>query len=337
MPELAELARQGAWCRAGAIGVVPTSTYPNHATFVTGVTPAEHGIIANELPAGEGTVPSWERGVSVPTLFDSMTAAGRRSAGVFGDHHLVGVTGATAATFHWPTDGVADNVACDVLGYAKDEETVARIGQAIDTGAELVVAQLNEPDTAAHLFGPDSDEALDRYRRTDAYLGALVESLRSEWDDWVIIVVSDHSQEEVTHPEPIDLRLEAESRGLGGLVFDDGAVAVLAGEMAQRSDWLAEVTGIESVGRLDTDTVLAFSEGGRWFSSFAYPVRGVHGTSRTEAQIAVVAGGHPGCRDLAAHLASGRPHSTWWAPAIAQLLDVDAPADLHRKDASGTS
>jgi hypothetical protein len=83
--------------------------------------------------------------------------------------------------------------------------------------------------------------------------------------------------------------------------------------------------------------VLVFAEPGRWFSSFAYPVHGVHGTSRTEAQIAVVTGGHPGCQDLATELGSGRPRSTWWAPAIARLLDVAAPAELARKKASGPS
>jgi predicted AlkP superfamily pyrophosphatase or phosphodiesterase len=57
MPKLVARARAGGWCRPGGTGMLPSSTYPNHATFVTGVPPARHGIIANELPTRAG----WSR------------------------------------------------------------------------------------------------------------------------------------------------------------------------------------------------------------------------------------------------------------------------------------
>jgi hypothetical protein len=335
MPGLAELAGAGAWSRPGGIGVLPSSTYPNHATFVTGRSPAEHGIVANELPTDEGPVPSWERGPSVPTLFDSMRSAGRTSAAVFGDLHLLGVTGAGSASFHWPEGDFADDVSLDILGYAKDVETVARIRRAVDMGAELIVAQLNEPDTVAHIFGPDSPEALQRYGRADAHLAGLVESLRDQWAAWAVVVVSDHGQEEVTEPDPVDLRAEAARRGLGGLVIDDGAVAVMAGEMARDVAWTDSVAGVEGVRRLDSDSVLVWSTAGRWFSSVPLPVHGVHGSPRTLGQIAVVTGGHPGVRALGAGLAGARPSSTRWAPAVAGLLGVTPPGDLHRPRAAG--
>ncbi len=245
MPVLTSLARTGGWRPEGGLGVMPTSTYPNHATFVTGVAPDGHGIVANKVPTPDGPVPSWELGPSSPTIFDAMCAAGRRSAAVFGDHHLVGVTGARAADSVWPDDGFADGVDLDVLGYAKDRETTARVLEAVGGDAELVVAQLNEPDTDAHIFGPDSPEALRRYGRTDALLGSLTEALRREWSSWVVIVVSDHSQEAVVEPEPIDLRAAAGRLGLDGLVIDDGAVAVASGEMARDDGWMTDVPGVE--------------------------------------------------------------------------------------------
>jgi hypothetical protein len=323
MPILHDLASTGGWWPEGAVGVMPTSTYPNHATFVTGVAPDRHGIVANEIPTEAGPVPSWERGPRSATLFDAARADGRRTAAVFGDHHLVGVTGAARADRVWPDGGFAPDVDLDVLGYAKD-----RVLEAIDGDADLIVVQLNETDTAAHIFGPDAAEALDRYGRADARLGSILDRLRSEWDQWVVIVVSDHSQESVTEPDPVDLRAAAGSRGLAGVVVDDGAVAVVAGAMAGPEGWMEEVPGVEGTMRIDERTVLAWSSPGRWFSSVAWPVRGVHGSPRTAPQVAVVAGGHPGAADLVAGFGAVRPRSTAWAPAIAGLLGITAPADL---------
>ena len=43
--------------------------------------------------------------------------------------------------------------------------------EAVDGDAELIVAQLNEPDTAAHIFGPGQPRGARRYGRADALLG----------------------------------------------------------------------------------------------------------------------------------------------------------------------
>ena len=215
MPVLTSLAEEGGWCRAGGIGVMPTSTYPNHATFVTGVDPSRHGVVANEIPTESGPVPSWERGPSAPTLFDAVRTGGGKSAAVFGDHHLVGVTGAAAADTVWPGSARPEGVACDILGYAKDGETTAGVIEAVGSGADLIVAQFNESDTDAHIFGPDSPDAVRRYGRSDDHLGVVLDALREEWDRWAVIVVSDHSQESVTVAEPIDLRAVAALQGTG--------------------------------------------------------------------------------------------------------------------------
>ena len=288
MPELTRRARAGGWCPAGIPGVMPTSTYPNHATFVTGVIPSEHGIVANEIPVGTGSVSAAEHGLSVPTLFDSMRDAGRPSAAVFGDDHLVGVTGAVGADYLWPDGGFGEDVATDVLGYARDAETVARVREAMSQGAELVVAQLNETDTVGHLSGPDSPEALHRYRRTDAHLEELFSGLADQWDEWVLIVVSDHSQEPVTVPAPIDLR-DVAGTGADGVVVDDGAVAVVGGGLGRDVSWLAPVPGVEGVTRLDNDTVLAWAAPGQWFSAVAFPVRG---GPRQSTHVGSGGGGH---------------------------------------------
>jgi hypothetical protein len=325
MPVLASLARDGGWCRPGAVGVLPSSTYPNHATFVTGVAPTVHGLVANEIPGDDGPVPSWKLGPRVPTLFDAMSAAGRSSAAVFGDHHLVGATGADRAAFCWPRGEHTGTVARDILGYAKDRETAPVVVDACRQGAELVFAQFNQPDTAAHLFGPDSMEALAQYGRSDSHLGAVVEPLRDEWGEWVVIIVSDHSQETVTEPEPIDLHGPAHRLGLEGLVLDDGAAAVAGGPLARDTEWMSVIPGVESTQRIDAGTVLVWAVPGRYFSSHEVPVRGVHGSPRTTPQVAVVTGGHPAASTLADHVSRHRPSALSWAGTVARLLELSFP------------
>ena len=53
IPNLHRLMKEGQWA-AGVVGVVPTVTWPSHTTLISGVTPAEHGILGNRRPKTEG-------------------------------------------------------------------------------------------------------------------------------------------------------------------------------------------------------------------------------------------------------------------------------------------
>jgi len=209
-----------------------------------------------------------------------------------------------------------------VLGYAKDRETTAATVRAVAGGAELVIAQFNEPDTVAHVFGPDSPEALRRYGGTDRYVGEVAESLRGEWGDWALLVVSDHSQESVTDTVPIDLHSAAAELRREGSIVDEGAAAVVGGAMADDPSWMVRVAGVEGIERLGDRSVLAWAAPGRYFAAGQVPVRGVHGSPRTAIQVAVVAGGHPGVEELAARIA--RP-----APAVHVVGPGDCRSARH--------
>ena len=204
-PTLAGLANQG----GSSIGraVMTSATYPNHATFATGVDPMVHRLLANWVVVDGVPRSANEVGPAVPTIFDACRSAGRSSAAIFGDQHLVGVMGARAADEHWPVDGVlAEEVARDGHGYAADHEVMPRLLHVLEGDRpELVVGHLNEPDTAAHMFGPDSDGAIASYRSADAAVATIVEALCPTWDDTALIVVSDHDQENVRGDGVIDL------------------------------------------------------------------------------------------------------------------------------------
>ena len=186
--------------------VMTAATYPNHATFATGARPQEHGIGTNYVPRTGGFTPAWELGPAVPTLFDACRDAGRSSRAVVGDQCLIGVMGARAADAHWPPNGeIPADARRDAHDYIDDADTIVELLRAVDARPDLVVSQLNAPDTAAHVHGPDSDAALTAYRETDALLAVVREHL--DWDDTVWIIVSDHDQETVVDREPLDLRL----------------------------------------------------------------------------------------------------------------------------------
>jgi predicted AlkP superfamily pyrophosphatase or phosphodiesterase len=48
IPTLRRFVEEGAYAD-GVIGSLPTVTYPNHTTLITGVWPSEHGILNNQL------------------------------------------------------------------------------------------------------------------------------------------------------------------------------------------------------------------------------------------------------------------------------------------------
>ena len=239
-PVLVELARAGGGVPGRARSVMTSATYPNHATFATGAAPRDHGIVTNWVPQPGRVVPSWELGPRVPTLFDACRAAGRTSAAVFSDQCLVGVMGAGTADSHWPPDGVPPEEApLDTHGYVEDDHTLVELCAALDAAPDLVVSQLNGPDTAAHVFGPDSEAALASYRATDALLAEVREHL--VWSDTVWILVSDHDQEPVDVRAPIDLRSEFARRGLELFALPEGNATIVCGDGADAARRLVAV------------------------------------------------------------------------------------------------
>jgi arylsulfatase A-like enzyme len=336
-PVLSSLALQAGHAPGRARAVMTAATYPNHATFATGGRPREHGIVSNFVPRAATLVPAWELGPAVPTLFDACRVAGRSSAAVVGDQCLVGVMGARAADSHWPPNGEPPaDVRRDAHDYLDDDDTMVELIAALDAGPDLVVSQLNAPDTAAHVHGPDSDAALAVYRDTDARLAVLREHL--DWDDTVWIVVSDHDQETVVDREPIDLRPAFAARGVDLFALPEGSATIVCGEGARdAATWLSDVEGVEGTAPFHLadpglETCLAWSVPGRTFGFVELATEpGTHGSPRTRAQVAVVTGGHPAAARVASAAAARTVSATDWAPTIAALLDLELP------DAAGRS
>jgi arylsulfatase A-like enzyme len=330
-PVLTALAHEAGQAPGRARAVMTAATYPNHASFATGARPSEHGIGTNFVPHTGGLTPAWELGPAVPTLFDACRGAGRSSAAAVGDQCLVGVMGARRADSHWPLDGeIPASARRDAHGYIDDADTLEALLAAIDARPDLVVSQLNAPDTAAHVHGPDSDGALAVYRETDARLAVVRDHL--DWDDTVWLVVSDHDQETVVEREPIDLRPAFARRGVELFALPEGSATVVCGDGARdAAQWLPEVEGVEGTAPFhlaDTtlEACLAWCVPGRTFGFAEMATEpGTHGSPRTRAQVAVVTGGHPRAAEIARVAASRAVSAIDWAPTIATLLDLSLP------------
>ena len=85
IPTLRRMLAQGAYAE-GVQGVFPTVTYPSHTTLVTGVAPALHGIVNNQLFDPErhfsGAWFWYAPDIKVPTLYTAAHAAGLTTAAV---------------------------------------------------------------------------------------------------------------------------------------------------------------------------------------------------------------------------------------------------------------
>ena len=220
MPTLANLAAAGVTADA-VTSVAPASTYPAHASLVTGRTPADHGISA-DLQLGKRGVWGaryWHASMlAVPSLWDLADRAEVRVAAL-----------AWPSTVGAPipllvTDVVPTRVGESWLGVLADSSTpellvlLERLGggePAADTdgkerdavlvsaacellaspvGPNLTMLRLSQTVSPVARHGPDSAEAREAFKNTDRALASLLDCMTRVGviEDAAILVVGDH-------------------------------------------------------------------------------------------------------------------------------------------------
>jgi predicted AlkP superfamily pyrophosphatase or phosphodiesterase len=225
IPNLRAFLRDGAHATA-VVGVLPTVTYPSHATLLTGVSPAKHGIVGNTTfdptSINQGGWYWYAEDIKVPTLWDAAQAKGL-----------------TVGNVHWPVSVGAKSITWNLpqlwrTGHADDEKLnralatpgllapmEARLGVAYARGIdeeiaadenrgrfaiELIASKkpdfttvyLTAYDHYQHRYGPGAAEAHAIIERIDAIVGRLVSAARAARPDVTIAVVSDHGFETTT-------------------------------------------------------------------------------------------------------------------------------------------
>lgn len=216
---LRRLMAAGTYAR-GVRNSLPTLTYPNHTTIITGVWPATHGIANNETfdPTGQNAA-GWywyAEDIKVPTLWDAERAAG-----------------GTVASISWPVSVGARSIDFDIPEYwrarvpedlkvlralstpglvsaverqssvslaaafgedAASDEARARLAAAVYAlkRPNFFTLHLVSLDETQHLHGPGSPEAIATLQAIDATVGELIAKARAVEPDLVVVVVSDH-------------------------------------------------------------------------------------------------------------------------------------------------
>jgi predicted AlkP superfamily pyrophosphatase or phosphodiesterase len=224
MPMIRQLAAKGARA-AGMKASVPTVTWPNHTTLVTGVNPARHGVLGNnyfDRAAGKRVVlisdPVYDKAeiVKVPTLYDLAKKAGMTTAAVLWP------ASRNASTLDWTTPDVltADLiqkyttpqllVECEQEGLAlprvnESEAKPEKHEPRDDRNTKIfnLILRKHHPrlgllhlinvDHTQHLSGPNSAEAYAAIKTADQQVGEVWETLQREYrGQAALFIVSDH-------------------------------------------------------------------------------------------------------------------------------------------------
>lgn len=306
-------------------GVLPASTYPNHATFVTGTGPREHGIYANEVLVNREWVGAGRAGPAVPTIFERLDATGCDSAAVFGDPELVGVCGAEAATAHWPGTGVLRaGVELGPLGCSADSATIGAARDLAIQEASFAMVQLDENDAVNHVEGPGSGAARAQATRSDEALAGLLDLYGAHWGDTVVMVMSDHRCEPVGDAASFDLgsvltatltAVDPEARWIC-----DGTAGVIApGHRSGVREAVAALGCVAGVSGGPADGLCVWGGDGVLFGP-DWGQRGDHGSIRCRPQVAAIGGGHSVTATLQADLAGTVRASRDWFGLTMELL-----------------
>ncbi|MBI3471157.1 MAG: alkaline phosphatase family protein, partial [Candidatus Solibacter usitatus] len=96
IPHLRRLMAEG-MVAEGVVGVAPTVTWPAHTTLITGVSPAQHGILTNDQPGQPGQRWWFTRFLKARTLWQAAVEKKLKTATVYWP-----VTVGAAVDFNFP-------------------------------------------------------------------------------------------------------------------------------------------------------------------------------------------------------------------------------------------
>lgn len=215
-PALRALVRAGSHARV-VTPVFPSVTYPGHASIVTGVSPARHGVLFNMIWSPTGAPSRWyeeAKDLRAPPLWEIARAAGLTTAAVSWPSTL-------RAPIDWlvpERDYYRRPEPVDVLREATTPGLFERLGitpqaamfkdivqwdaflasttTAIIRGMRpnLLLLHLVQLDYFQHRGGRDAPELRPALARVDAHVGAIVTALREAGiaDRTAVIVTGDH-------------------------------------------------------------------------------------------------------------------------------------------------
>ncbi len=218
IPNLKALVQDGAYAQT-VRGVLPTLTYPSHTTIVTGVWPAQHGIVNNltfdPLQKNRQGWYWYAEDIKVPTLWAAAHKGGMKVVNV---HWPVSV-GAEGIDLNLPqlwtsgspddrklnralaTKGLTERLEAKVGAYAdgidesvEGDENRGKFAEALmaDEKPGFATVYFTGLDHVQHESGPDTPEAHAALERIDTAVGKVIAAARKAQPNINVVIVSDH-------------------------------------------------------------------------------------------------------------------------------------------------
>ncbi len=220
IPHLRSLVRSGV-AAEGMRGVYPSVTYPSHATLVTGVRPAKHGVLTNWRTDGSWYLHSSD--IRTETLWDVARASDLSTAivtwpssyGAAVDYlipeNLTTTEGNVLALIReGATPGLFEEMEPTIgpfgplLPFEDLEAGVPLDTMTADCAAEIILRKkpnlmalhFLDLDHRRHSFGPLSEEAIRSLEFIDRQLGKIIQAVDQAEirDKTTFVIVSDHGQ-----------------------------------------------------------------------------------------------------------------------------------------------
>jgi arylsulfatase A-like enzyme len=180
MPNLQKLMQSSAYT-LGAQTVYPSVTLVSHASMLTGLCPAKHGVNWNDY------IP--ENGIAEGTdLFDVAQAAGLETWMFVGKEKLKQITASTSLTGF-------------VKGSDRDSELTDQLIEEFPKDFGVLFVHFATVDGMGHEYGWLSPEQLSVAFRADESLGRILSELeaRNLRNETLVIITADHGGHDTTH------------------------------------------------------------------------------------------------------------------------------------------
>lgn len=232
LPYLRTLLAKGTYAD-GVVGIWPTITYPSHTTLITGVWPAEHGILNNQVFDPEqkfrGAWYWYAAQIRVPTLWQVAHHAGLRTASIGWPVSA----GATDVDYlipeYWRSASPSDSANPDdqlmMAALARPDTLLQQLkstagpymngndtsiaGDEMKTRYTLEILRRYKPafmtlhlsslDESQHEHGPFSPEACADLEAIDGMIARLVQQAVASNPSAVVVIVSDHGFMNISH------------------------------------------------------------------------------------------------------------------------------------------
>ena len=206
----------------------PSKTFPNHYTIVTGLYPAHHGIVENNV-YDYGEVFGMDKTKEVQNsrwwFGEPIWVTAEKQGQIAASYFWVGTEAAienTRPTFWRPYNG-------RVAPQMRVDKALAWFDLPAEKRPTMITLYFSDVDDAGHAFSPDAEETGYAVRNVDAYVERLMDGLKKRKIDKKvnIIIVSDHGM------APVNLR---------NAVFLDDHFDLK--EMTERILWTNEIVQI---------------------------------------------------------------------------------------------